>query len=270
MVRKMQLVSALLALALIGSATARPLSTPEALALALATSSGEPQVQLDICNLSDSPSMTLTATPEGECLITNRVLPAAGANSSSPDGSALQFKFKCGPSSLKASPKIEGPALNLWAGLAAGAEGDAKSGGMCALTTLNPVLYFHRQENPLFHYGYTLSGLPCKSLPAGDAAVPSADDLTSQALPASAATVGVVYGLALVPSLPTPSMAAGSPEKSGNARFYSTEAQQCKLLVTAMGRAFMYESKEHFPCAMVVNPEKALGAGRCFGGAPVA
>lgn len=272
MARKMQLVSALMALALASSALARTL--PDAPAAA----SPDKLVQLDICNLSDSPSMLLTATPDGLCTITNRVLPAAAnetAAAAAADGSALQFSFKCAPSTFSASSKIEGPALNLWAGMtrsagydAASPAGDKAAAGTCAITTLNPVLYFHRQANPLFHYGYSVAGLPCKAVPAGDKAVPSTDDLTSQAAPADVATVGVVYGLALVPSLPTPSMASGSPEKAGNARFYSTAAQSCKLLVTAMGRSFMYESTDSFSCNMVVNPEKSLGAGRCFGGAP--
>jgi hypothetical protein len=60
-------------------------------------------------------------------------------------------------------------------------------------------------------------------------------------------------------------MAPGSPEKAANARFFSTAPQSCKLVVTAMGRSFMYESSESFPCNLVVDPEKSLGAGRCFG-----
>lgn len=150
-----------------------------------------------------APSPLPLAAPQGLCTVTNRVLPANETSAAAASAAAMSFSFKCSPSDFKASAKIEGPALNVWAGLSSDAKAGAGAASTCAITTLNPVLYFHHQANPLFHYGYSVAGLPCKQVAAGDAAVPSADDLTSQVrtppgtpaiTPASAPALGLRSG----------------------------------------------------------------------------
>jgi hypothetical protein len=59
---------------------------------------------------------------------------------------------------------------------------------------------------------------------------------------------------------------AQSKAAASDPNFYSTAEQACHVVVTAMGRHFMYQSTRPLPCALVPNPERALGAGACFRG----
>jgi hypothetical protein len=70
---------------------------------------------------------------------------------------------------------------------------------------------------------------------------------------------------------PLPSLAAApqplqSKAAGPDGSFYSTAEQSCHLVVTAMGRHYMYQSKEALPCSLLPNPERAFGAGACFRG----
>lgn len=68
----------------------------------------------------------------------------------------------------------------------------------------------------------------------------------------------------LSPPQPTPSKDSEAVQKLADV------PQSCRLVVTALGRSYMYQSTTTYPCSMTVDPEKTLGAGKCFGGAPVA
>ncbi|GBF92330.1 hypothetical protein Rsub_05532 [Raphidocelis subcapitata] len=224
-------------------------------------------MQLDICSGEGDGALQLGVS-EGVCTVTSRFLANAtrlgvnifasainGTNATAEAAAqpnALQLAFPCEPSVLRPMAS-EGPALNLWAGVAAAAAAAGADEDACAVTTLNPVIYFHKTGLPLYYYGYSVSGLSCRSVRLPDVAARDAD-----------APPPPTNGLFIVPELPSPSQAPGS---AADRKYFSTEAQTCRLVISNGG--VTHQSAGSFPCAMVENPEARLGTGRCFGSGPL-
>jgi hypothetical protein len=88
------------------------------------------------------------APSQGTCTIVTGVLPPnATRKADAPDPGALVLSFPCAPSALRPL-RAEGPALNLWAGVPGGPDAtrspNATRQAVCDVTTLNPVVYFHK------------------------------------------------------------------------------------------------------------------------------
>ncbi|GBF89570.1 hypothetical protein Rsub_02288 [Raphidocelis subcapitata] len=232
-------------------------------------------LQVDVCGKA-APKSTAGGAPapamflqvsKGVCTVATRLLPPAGANVSAFAASPMELSFPC-TSAVAGAPlaNLDGPALNVWAELrpapaaaggntpnataaavAAAQAGAVEAPDLCDLTTLSPVMYFKTRVPPTYFYGYDLKGVPCRRTP-------------SAARAAEAEGAETVYGLALVPEITSPAHASGGADEKA----FTTGAQTCRLVVTAMGRNYMHVSNDSFPCNMVTEPEKSRGAGRCF------
>lgn len=190
----------------------------------------------------------------GTCTITGRTMADKGSCSGSANNGGLMLRYPCKPFN-GTTPKIQGPAMNLWVSPAAAASTGSRAlmlpngqSATCNMTMLAPALYYHMRTPPVYTYGYQLRGLPCGTMKSADAVGALRKPGT---MLKSGERFAMTYGLWVMPTLP------GPQDKQ-----FSTASQKCTLIATAVGKTF--HSTSSFPCNFRPMPASALGKGCCY------
>jgi hypothetical protein len=85
---------------------------------------------------------------------------------------------------------------------------------VCDLITYSPPAYFHSRRPANFFYGYNIRGVACRQGGAAALEVAAAGQLVASSAP-NGGTAGIVYGISVVPSLPTVSAGLAAAKGAG-------------------------------------------------------